>query len=56
MWVFRITASSHGFPNTDEVFHPDSDGFCIGQSRERFPAQGVALFEPDPSVLFKNEP
>lgn len=41
----RVTAANHGFLDTDEVWHPDGNGHCIGKIKERYPAEDIALFK-----------
>lgn len=50
----RLTVANHGFLESDEVFHPTTHDFRIGQIRERWPAQDVALVQLDPSISFRN--
>lgn len=50
----RMTVSNHGFPESDQVFHPSTDGCRIGEITERWLAQDVALVRLDPSVAFSN--
>ncbi|EFR03719.1 hypothetical protein MGYG_06716 [Nannizzia gypsea CBS 118893] len=53
----RLTVSNHGFPHSDDVYHPSSspDGLCIGQITERFMALDVALVQLHPSTSFTND-
>lgn len=50
----RMTVSNHGFPKSDEVFHPSTDGGRIGEITERWLPQDIALVRLDPSVAFSN--
>lgn len=53
--AIRITCANHGFLVNDDVYHPDETGTSIGQIKERYEDQDVALFEPDVIVPFKND-
>ena len=46
--------SNHGFPGSDQVFHPSTDGCRIGEITEGWLAQDTALVNLDPSVSFSN--
>lgn len=50
----RMSASNHGFPESDQVFHPSTDGCRIGEVTERWLAQDTALVKLDTSVAFSN--
>lgn len=50
----RMTVSNHGFPKSDEVFHPSTDGCRIGEITERWLPQDIAFVHLDPSVAFSN--
>lgn len=51
----RMTAALHGFPKSDEVFHPDHTSVRIGKIDERWAGLDIALTRLDPSILFSNE-
>ncbi len=50
----RLTVANHGFLESEEVFHPTTNDFKIGEISERWPAQDVALVKLDPSISFRN--
>jgi len=50
----RLTVSDHGFPYSDEVFHPTNNGSHIGEIDERFEHLGIALVKLNPSINFTN--
>lgn len=52
----RLTVSNHGFPESDEVYHPSTspEGRCIGQITQRFEALNVALVHLNLSTSFTN--
>ena len=50
----RLTVANHGFLESEEVFHPTTNDFRIGEISERWPAQDVALVKLDPSISFRN--
>ena len=50
-----IVAANHGFPDSDEVFHPTTvTEEMIGEIKERWVAQDVAMVELRPSIEFSN--
>lgn len=49
-----MTSSDHGFPASEEVYHPSPTGRRIGQIAQRFPASDIALVQLDPSISFSN--
>lgn len=49
-----MTSACHGFPTSDEVYHPSPTGRRIGQIVQRFPAWDIALVQLDPSISFSN--
>lgn len=51
----QMAAALHGFPEPDEVFHPDRTGVRIGEIDERWTGLDIALTRLDPSILFFNE-
>jgi hypothetical protein len=50
-----INISSHGCPDSPEVYHPSPTGRRIGQITDRFPVWDLAFFQLDPSISFSNE-
>ena len=51
----RMTCALHGWQNTNEVYHPQAlNGELIGNIRERYDAQDIALVELNPSIRFTN--
>jgi hypothetical protein len=50
----RLTVSNHGFPYSDEVFHPTNNGSHIGEIDERFEHLDIALVKLNPSIKFTN--
>jgi hypothetical protein len=51
----RLTVSDHGFPYSNEVFHPSNNGVQIGVIDERWDALDIALVKLDPSAKFTND-
>ena len=45
----------HSFPKSDQVFHPDHTGVCIGTIDERWADLDIGLTRLNPSTLFSNE-
>lgn len=50
----RLTVANHGFPATNEVFHPSPSGHHIGMIVNRWPGWNLALVAMDPSISFNN--
>ena len=51
----RMTCALHGWPNSNEVYHPQArSGQIIGMIKERYDAQDIGLVELDPSIRFTN--
>lgn len=48
----RLTVANHGFLESEEVFHPTTNDFKIGEISERWPAQDVALVKLDLFGIF----
>ena len=51
----RLTTTNHGFPNSQEVYHPSHTGRRIGEIDERWEALDIALVKLDPSITFSNQ-
>ena len=52
-----ITVANHGFLDSVDVYHPDTDGEVIGQIEDRYPELDVAMVRLNPSHLarFQNK-
>ena len=44
-----VTVSNHGFPNTEEVFHPTPSGEKIGHIVDRYPELDIAMVRLTPA-------
>ncbi|PVH89556.1 hypothetical protein DL98DRAFT_579347 [Cadophora sp. DSE1049] len=50
----RLTGANHGFLDTEQVWHPNKDGFLIGTIQERYPEEDWSLIMHIRNLPFTN--